>query len=550
MNQGGDTFKFFLQGGMKMARKSRKNVQMGIAEKREMPNYNAAIYARLSVEDKGVEASSIENQILIAHAFLDNHKDLSFVDTYIDNGESGTNFDRPAFFRLIQDLNNGKINCIIVKDLSRFGRNYLETGNYLQDVFPYMGVRFISINDHFDSDFTDNNDELMVSLKSILHDNYAKDISKKVSTAIDVKKKNGNFMGRTPPYGYIVSKSDKIRLEIQEEQAEVVRNIFSWRMEGLGPTAIARKLNDLEVPSQLKIRFMQGYSDGKETALWHGSTVLNILKNPCYFGCLVERKTQKVLYKGGFLEVLPQEKWNLIQNTHAPIISKKMFYDVQDILIQSTLQNSWKGKKYHNKQRADNVFRGMLICGECGSILQRDSGYYPEDGTLVHHFYYCPRKYLKKGACTSSSVSEKELREVIFEVCKRQLALILNIKAIVEDPFEIISLPEAKEKFQLFNLDYRNPFVSGKSCAHKKGQFNKAIDSFEGSTENLETSTKEYNNDLTHFKEKTYQFLQFDYGEKLTNEMCRLFINKIIIKDNYYNIHFAYQSEFEKAIEK
>ncbi len=406
-----------------MARKSRKNTHFG---EKKTPNYKAAIYARLSVEDKDMEDSSIETQILIAQKFLEEQEDLTLIDTYIDNGQTGTNFHRPAFCSLLQDLQRGRINCIIVKDLSRFGRNYLETGDYLENIFPQMGVRFISVNDNFDSNLANAQDALMVSLKSILHDSYAKDISKKVSTAIDVKKKNGKFMSRIAPYGYVPSKADKYQLEIQKEEAEIVKNIFRWRMEGMGPSTIARKLNDLGVPTQRRRRFLAGYSDGKEAALWRGSTVLNILKNPCYFGCLVERKTQRSLCKGGVAEVIPQEKWNIIKNAHEPIIVQEYFDKVQEILQQSAQQKNMVRQKNALKQQTENVFRGLLICGECGSVLQRDGGYYPKDGSRVHHFYNCPRKYLKAGGCSASSVGEKELREAVFQVFGCQLALLFD----------------------------------------------------------------------------------------------------------------------------
>lgn len=422
-----------------MARKSRKKNQIDVTEKKESQKHYAAIYARLSVEDTNLDNSSIENQILMVEKYMETHKDLIFIDTYIDNGQTGTNFHRPAFFRLMQDLEKGRVNCILVKDLSRFGRNYLETGNYLENIFPKNGVRFISVNDNFDSLLADHQNGLMVSLKSILHDSYAKDISRKVSTAIDVKKKNGKFMNRIPPYGYVQSKTDPYKLEIENEQAEAIRSIFRWRIEGVGPTAIARKLNEMCVPTQMRLRFLEGFPDGKESALWHGSTVTNILKNPCYMGCLVERKTQKALYKGGMKDVIPPIEWNIIEDTHTPIISREIFYAVQDILKQSALQKKNDASKYAHRQRTENVFRGLLFCGACGSALQRDGGYYRKDGTLAGHFFNCPRKYLKKGRCTAHSIREDKIKEVVLQICKRHLLLLIDSGGI--------TLLENAEKF-------------------------------------------------------------------------------------------------------
>ncbi|AMJ41727.1 recombinase family protein [Anaerotignum propionicum] len=313
-----------------MARKSRKNLEHEVLQ--EPMHYHTGIYVRLSVEDTLSEGSSIENQILLGRKFIEEQKDLIFFDSYIDNGQTGTHFNRPAFLRLMEDVEAGRIQCVIVKDFSRFGRNYLQVGEYLENIFPRKKVRFISVNDNFDSNFKGNQDDLIVPLKSILHDSYAKDISKKVSTSIDVKKKNGNFMSGKPPYGYIRSKTHPYKLIIQKEAAEIVKKIFCWRIEGLGVSVIAARLNEMGIPTWGKLHLKQWNQTDKD--FWYGSTVTNILKNPCYLGCLVERKSEKVLYKGGVSRVIPQEEWNMIEHTHEPIISPETFYQVQRIMNQ------------------------------------------------------------------------------------------------------------------------------------------------------------------------------------------------------------------------
>lgn len=313
-----------------MARKSRKKMEHEVIQ--EPMHYHTGIYARLSVEDTLSEGSSIENQILIGRRFIEEQKDLIFVDSYIDIGQTGTHFERPAFLRLMEDVEAGGIQCIIVKDFSRFGRNYLKVGEYLENIFPSKNVRFISINDHFDSKFKGNQDDLIVPLKSILHDSYAKDISKKVSTSIDVKKRNGIFMSGKPPYGYIRSETHPSCLVIQREQADIIEQIYRWRLEGVGVSIIAARLNDMGIPTWRKLYLKQ--SEKADKSLWHGSTVTNILKNPSYLGCLVERKTEKVLYKGGATKVIPEEEWNLIEHTHEPIIPPEIFFQVQTIMNQ------------------------------------------------------------------------------------------------------------------------------------------------------------------------------------------------------------------------
>lgn len=318
-----------------MARKSRRVPQPErLTDKQEVP-YRTAVYARLSVKDNGTDGGSIENQVDVIQEYVGKFPELEVVKIFIDNGETGTDFERPAFSDMMDAVKHGTINCIAVKDLSRFGRNYLETGNYLENIFPCLGVRFISVNDCFDSLYSKTGDTLLVPLKSILHDTYAKDISKKVGTAIDVKKKSGKFMGKIPPYGYVRDRQDRYRLVIHPQRAKIVRQIFRWRLEGIGPASIAHRLNHMGVPTQLNLRYMEGCQDGSKNALWRGSTVSDMLKNPCYTGCIVERKGSKLFYKGGAASVIPEQEWHLIENTHEPIIDQKTFEEVKKLLAES-----------------------------------------------------------------------------------------------------------------------------------------------------------------------------------------------------------------------
>ena len=321
-----------------MARVSRKNEQLGTMPVVSGKIFNTAIYARLSIEDNGNNGKSMENQVYLIGKYIGEQEDLKHIGTFVDNGMTGVNFQRPAFQRLMEEVKKGSINCIVVKDLSRFGRNYIETGEYLEKLFPYLGVRFISINDNFDSLYENNNSSLIISLKGILHDTYSKDISKKVSTALDIKKKSGKFMGKMPPYGYIRSAENRYKLVVHKERACVIKDIFNWRLSGMGTVGIGKKLNEMAIPSQLKIRWIEGHADGKETALWQGSSVMDILRNPCYIGCIVERKSYNELYKRKQRQIIPSSQWNLIKNTHEAIIDEDTFYKAQKIIEESAIK--------------------------------------------------------------------------------------------------------------------------------------------------------------------------------------------------------------------
>lgn len=407
-----------------MARKSRKPVGSTPATEQKTPGFLTAIYVRLSIEDNGIGSESIENQISIIRQHIIKQPDLQVVEQFVDNGQTGTNFHRPGFAAMMDGVRTGKINCIVVKDLSRFGRNYLETGDYLEKIFPCLGIRFISVTDHFDSLHTGENDTLLVPLKSILHDTYAKDISKKVSTAIDVKKKSGKYMGKTPPYGYIIDPKDRYKLIVHPKRAETVRQIFQWRLEGMGLVTIARRLNDLGIPTQLQIRFEEGHADGKPNALWRASVVTDILKNPCYLGGIVERKGSNALYKGRNHRTIPISEWKLIENMHEPIIDNKTFYHVQKFIEISRQKKGQRIEDNAHRQHTENVLSGIVRCGICGGRLHRDSGYFKKDGSLVHYSLLCSNKYIKTDGCCSKAVLEESVKECVFRACKHQLDLL------------------------------------------------------------------------------------------------------------------------------
>jgi len=226
---------------------------------------------------------------------------------------------------MMREAQRGGIDCIVVKDLSRLGRNYVETGDYLERVFPGLGIRFISVDDQYDS-AAPGEGALSLDLKNICHHLYAVDVSKKICTLLDVKKKRGLFLGKCAPYGYRKSPQDRYRLEVEEEGAKVVRKIFALRLQGLGPVKTARYLNEHHVPSPA------ARLHGRESAGnvgWQGSSVADILGNPVYCGCIVERKSERAYYKGGGQRFLPREQWNYIWHTHEAIVDRETYFRAQ-----------------------------------------------------------------------------------------------------------------------------------------------------------------------------------------------------------------------------
>lgn len=340
-----------------MARKARnrpvpKKAQGTEGTKKREPGkeplfFRAALYIRLSKEDAGGhDRETVGNQRALLEDYIKNQADIEAAGVYLDNGYSGTGFGRPAFMKMMEDAKKGKINCIIVKDLSRLGRNYLETGNYLETVFPALKIRFISVTDCLDT-FAPSSWEkdamawngvgsvggIEVPLKNIVNEAYAKDISRKISSALVIKKQEGSHGGGIAPYGYCKSKRVKGKYEIDQEAAEIVRLIFGLRSQGMRYWEIAEQLNDKKVESPGAYRFKKGLAKENrlKDGIWKPHTIKSILHDQVYLGNMVRGKTHTALYRGERRHHVPKAEWMVVSQTHAPLIEPELFDTVQKI---------------------------------------------------------------------------------------------------------------------------------------------------------------------------------------------------------------------------
>ncbi|MCL2852048.1 MAG: recombinase family protein [Defluviitaleaceae bacterium] len=320
-----------------MARKSRRNADIRSADEAgELNNtYKTAIYARLSIEDSRKPAGdTIESQVSLVERFVKERPYLKLCAVFKDNGESGANFDRPQFTDMIESVRQGDIDCIVVKDLSRFGRNYIETGCYLEEIFPFLNTRFISVNDNYDShDCASRLDSLAISLKSLLNDVYAKDISRKILSSLGRKQSRGEFIGRYAAYGYVKSPEDKHKLVVDKEAAQVVRDIFKWKSGGMSNAAIARKLNESGIPAPSRRRLEQGVLKDKrfKNVTWQQMTIKWILKNPVYTGCMSQGKRKMRLFQVDAQRRTHAYEWINVPNMHEPIIDEDIFVAVNNV---------------------------------------------------------------------------------------------------------------------------------------------------------------------------------------------------------------------------
>lgn len=334
--------------------------------------YIASAYLRLSKEDGNkAESNSIKNQRDLILDFVSKRPDIHLIDEFIDDGYSGISFERPAFQKMINEIKSGKINCIIVKDLSRFGRNFIEAGRYIEQVFPKYGVRFIAINDHIDSASERSESEsILTPFKNLINDAYSRDISIKVRSQFEIKRKKGDFIGSFAAYGYVKDPNDHHKLVVDDFAASVVRDIFSWKMDGASQQRIADKLNEIGILSPMEYKrfcgmaYRSGFQVNPKTK-WTPVTIGRILRNEIYIGTLVQGKRTTPNHKIKKIVEKPCDEWVRVENNHVPIISKEVFQTVGKLLLQDT--------RVAPDQEIVSLFAGLIFCGDCGQNMVKNS---------------------------------------------------------------------------------------------------------------------------------------------------------------------------------
>ena len=394
--------------------------------------YRTAIYLRLSREDGDkFESDSISNQRKLIQDYIADKSEFCLVDEYVDDGYSGSNFERPGWKQLYEDLECGAVNCIIVKDLSRFGRNYIEVGRYLQMIFPVLGVRLIAINDNFDtSNEWQNGDSLTVPMKNLINDIYCKDISTKVSTQLAAMRKRGECTSAFVPYGYKKDPKNHSKLTVDDETAPTVKQIFIWKLEGYGNHTIARKLNEQGVLSPYEYRVGKGDKMNcgfkqNDKALWAAGSVYNILHNECYTGTIVQGKWRKMDYRSKEKVLLPKEEWTRVEGTHEAIIDTELFDMVQKIMQ--------KEMKMTDGECAE-MLSGFLFCGECGRQMTLQPSYYKGK---KYRYYTC--KDCRDEGRKTKRVSETKAYTAILEAIRKMAEIAVRVEKLVD---EADSLPE------------------------------------------------------------------------------------------------------------
>lgn len=390
--------------------------------------YRAFAYYRLSKDDgdKG-ESNSIINQRKLVSEFVSASDDIQLAGECYDDGYTGTNFDRPGFQKLFKALESGKTDCVIVKDLSRLGRDYIETGKYIEKIFPSMGIRFIAINDHVDSLQKDQSDEIIIPFKNLINDSYCRELSIKLRKQFKVQRGNGEFIGNFACYGYRKSREDKHKLVIDEDAADVVRMIFAKRIEGYSCQNIAEYLNSYGflAPSDYKRSIGENYQSGfkeKDQSKWGHVQVRRILTNRIYVGDLEQGKRSSPNYKIKKLQEKNKDEWIVVQGTHEAIVSEEVFQTVERIMQMDSYTAPAEDKVY--------PLSGIMFCKDCGSSMIRRKVIRADREFC---YYICNGNKKKKICASSHSMERDSLHEKILHAIQMQINMIVEMEELLEE---------------------------------------------------------------------------------------------------------------------
>ena len=504
--------------------------------------YKAADYLRLSKEDGDfflspgkTESDSISSQRDLIHRFVSQHSDIKLVREFIDDGYTGTNFDRPRFQKLMEAVESGEIDCIIVKDLSRFGREYIDAGNYIEKMFPRYGVRFIAVNDGIDTGSAMTAaDNLIIPFKNLINDSYSRDISIKVRSSFETRRSRGDFISNFACYGYQRDPENKNRLIVDAEAAEVVRDIFRWKIAGMSPERIAARLNALGVacPTAYKAacgsRYKSGFQKNAEVC-WSAKTVIRILTNEVYCGVLVQGKRTTPNYKVKKPILKDPSKWARVENSHEAIIAAQEFHVVQRLVQEGSRMSG---------EEAVRPLAGRIFCGKCGARVKRKSVI---RGSKAYVYYSCPNS----GQCETNSIREADLETAVLTTLQVQISLVLDVQdvlgteaAIAWESRQLRKLEAAiitqedqirKNKDLIGSVyeDYQNSVITQSEMMQLKENFSKRIAEAESRIDSLKREMEESRDALSGHEGWFSQFCIYRNIQTLTRPVAVNLIDRV-----------------------
>ena len=551
-----------------MARKSRKTTVAEPAVIKPVDKvYLAGLYARISVEtERKREADTIGNQLQLLKDYVSEHSDLTVFDIYSDDDISGTVFIRPEFSRMMNDLRDGKIDCIIVKDLSRLGRNYLESGEFIEMVFPFFRCRFISVTDRFDTKYQQA--DISVQLKNMANEIYAKDISRKICSTMRTIQDQGKFAGSRAPYGYRLDPADKHHLIIDEETAPIVKQLFELLAEGNTVHFVATTMNANGIPSPGRLLYERGIAstDHFKNSKWYMQTVRRILQDEIYLGWMVSGKFRSTYHSTGKKgsQPVPREEWIVTKGTHEPIVTEELFNKVQEYFVRMKEEHG-QTAVYNSKSKKASIFKGHLRCGECGQAMFLRNKH--SHGKVTAWYYCALHENYNSSYCVKKAVKKQDVEDIALKLIRTQIKLFtdaremiiaLNKKESSKTKHRIYSdqIRNVKKKIEKYMSlkaslyeDFANGVLSQSDYISMGQEYAQKADELRIFLAELEKEAQKYSQTYAMNGSWAQIIEQYQNAETLTEEMIDAFIDEMILYNNgHVEVKFRFKDELDEVI--
>ena len=547
-----------------MARAKSRGYQPSYSPSYTIRRWKMGGYIRLSKEDlkkarEGKDDSnSVKNQRDLLNDFYRKHIDeFESMAEYVDDGHTGTDADRESFQRLLADVMSGRINCVIVKDLSRFARNYSDAGSLIDNLFVQMGVRFISLAENVDSyRDPDSVSSIIVPITNVMNDQYCYQTSKKIRQVFDYKRRNGQYIGSFAPYGYIKDPKDKHQLIVDEEAAEIVKQIYSLCLQGTTKRHISFYLNEHGVPSPTAYRRAKGLpvSSTADDPMWGDRVIWNILTNPIYTGDLVQGRRRVKSYKVHEIEAVPEEEWVTVPDTHEAIIDKESFEKVQGLLKRDT-RSAPRSRELH-------LFSGFLRCADCGKAITRS-----QSGKNI---YYACSTYKNRSrlACSMHSIKHNRLEAAVLFAIQQQVHLAVSYSELVarinsapikkSQSFRLDDLISSKERElakvtrykQSLYQDWKDGEITQQEYRTMKADYEQQSQRLSDILVRLTAERAELANGVDQEHPALVAFMRFENIDSLSREILIELIDHIKVYENgNISVRFKFADELRKIAE-
>ena len=523
-----------------------------------MIRWKVGEYLRLSHEDEEKdkeESNSISNQRDLIDRFLKDETNIKIVDYYIDDGFTGTDFNRPGFQRLLTDIKNGKINTVVVKDLSRLGRNYIEVGNYIEQIFPLYDIRFIAINDNIDS-FKDpsSTNNIIVPFKNVMNDEYARDISKKVRSTFDTNRVDGKFIGISAPYGYLKDPMNHNNFIIDNKASKVVKKIFRMLLKGKSKLEVRDELNRLKIAPPAMYKMEASIINHKKydsMSEWNTEMIDRIVQNRVYIGDLIQKKRKRVNHRIHKLVYQEESERIIVHNHHAPLVSKEDFEKVNELLYGRDIRA--------NGDKTYDIFAGHLRCADCGNTLTKTCA-------KNHEYYHCS-SYRRNKQCTKHSINRKKLEEAVLSIINNQIELLYDVDNKIEQIIreekinydrEILTnkLNEINDNIYRYRLlkeslrsDYLEKYITETEYKEYEFEYNESLQILEQEKIENEENLKKVGFKNEDNKKWIELFTNTKHLTSLSKNVIDELVDYIYVhEDGEVTISFNYNDKYEEAI--